>query len=95
MGLASGPSPVAALRVIAFRDAPESSSLDHSRVATLRQVNGGISTSGGTADQDRGGMSVVGWEKNEKGKLGPRMADLAPLMDPTRYVVLLCDLRAR
>jgi len=29
---------------------------------------------------------VVGWEKNEKGKLAPRMADLAPLMDPTRFV---------
>lgn len=27
---------------------------------------------------------VVGWEKNDKGKLGPRMANLAPLMDPTR-----------
>ena len=28
--------------------------------------------------------AVVGWEKNGAGKLGPRMADLAPLMDPTR-----------
>ena len=30
---------------------------------------------------------VVGWEKNDKGKLGPKMADLAPLMDPTRCVL--------
>ena len=25
---------------------------------------------------------AVGWEKNPQGKLGPRTADLAPLMDP-------------
>ena len=29
--------------------------------------------------------SAVGWEKNPQGKLGPRLADLAPMMDPTRY----------
>ena len=29
--------------------------------------------------------SAVGWEKNVQGKLGPRLADLAPMMDPTRY----------
>lgn len=28
--------------------------------------------------------SAVGWEKNPQGKLGPRLADLAPMMDPTR-----------
>ncbi|GJN92628.1 hypothetical protein Rhopal_005663-T1 [Rhodotorula paludigena] len=36
--------------------------------------------------------SVVGWEKNDKGKLGPRMADLAPLMDPTRLADQAVDL---
>ncbi|KAK4052542.1 Autophagy protein 7 [Microbotryomycetes sp. JL221] len=36
--------------------------------------------------------AVVGWEKNEKGKLGPRMADLAPLMDPTRLADQAVDL---
>ena len=30
--------------------------------------------------------SAVGWEKNVQGKLGPRLADLAPMMDPVRYV---------
>ena len=30
--------------------------------------------------------SAVGWEKNIHGKLGARVADLAPMMDPTRYV---------
>ena len=28
--------------------------------------------------------TAVGWEKNPQGKLGPRVADLAPMMDPTR-----------
>ena len=28
--------------------------------------------------------SAVGWEKNTQGKLGARVADLAPMMDPTR-----------
>ena len=28
--------------------------------------------------------SAVGWEKNPQGKLGPRLADLAPMMDPKR-----------
>jgi hypothetical protein len=27
---------------------------------------------------------VVGWEKNAAGKMGARMADLAPMMDPVR-----------
>ena len=32
--------------------------------------------------------TAVGWEKNPAGKLGPRMADLAPMMDPTRLASL-------
>ncbi|GAA6026076.1 hypothetical protein JCM10207_003005, partial [Rhodosporidiobolus poonsookiae] len=37
-------------------------------------------------------FATVGWEKNEKGKLGPRMADLGPLMDPTRLADQAVDL---
>jgi ubiquitin-like modifier-activating enzyme ATG7 len=36
--------------------------------------------------------SAVGWEKNVQGKLGARMADLAPMMDPSRYVLSLLSL---
>ncbi|BGP15825.1 Autophagy protein 7 [Rhodosporidiobolus nylandii] len=36
--------------------------------------------------------ATVGWEKNEKGRLGPRMADLGPLMDPTRLADQAVDL---
>jgi ubiquitin-like modifier-activating enzyme ATG7 len=28
--------------------------------------------------------NAVGWEKNIQNKLGPRVADLAPMMDPAR-----------
>lgn len=29
-------------------------------------------------------LKSVGWERNIQGKLGPRMADLGPMMDPIR-----------
>lgn len=37
----------------------------------------------------------VGWEKNAQGKLGPRMADLAPLMDPARLADTAVDLNLK
>ncbi|KAJ3047182.1 Autophagy protein 7 [Rhizophlyctis rosea] len=37
----------------------------------------------------------VGWEKNTAGKLGPRLADLAPLMDPTRLADTAVDLNLK
>jgi hypothetical protein len=33
--------------------------------------------------------NAVGWEKNIQGKLGARVADLAPIMDPTRSVFVV------
>ena len=47
------------------------------RFGVVKQAAGGAV---GTAMKP----SAVGWEKNVQGKLGPRMADLAPMMDPTR-----------
>ncbi|GAA5873942.1 hypothetical protein JCM3774_004046 [Rhodotorula dairenensis] len=50
------------------------------------------------ADPVEGGVdaaqrpATVGWEKNDKAKLGPRMADLGPLMDPTRLADQAVDL---
>lgn len=34
--------------------------------------------------------SAVGWERNAQGKLAPKMADLGPLMDPTRQAKIKC-----
>jgi ubiquitin-like modifier-activating enzyme ATG7 len=36
------------------------------------------------AEAEAGRPQVVGWEKNGAGKMGARMADLAPMMDPVR-----------
>ncbi|KAI0081032.1 E1-like protein-activating [Panus rudis PR-1116 ss-1] len=39
--------------------------------------------------------NAVGWEKNVQGKLGPRMADLAPMMDPKRLADQAVDLNLK
>ncbi|KAG8950091.1 Autophagy protein 7 [Tulasnella sp. 424] len=39
--------------------------------------------------------AAVGWEKNPAGKLGPRMADLAPMMDPKRLADQAVDLNLK
>lgn len=70
---------VSSLRIIAYRDSPEESG--RSRVGTLKLKSAAEGSSLAVGGKPR----VVGWEKNDKGKLGPRMADLAPLMDPTRW----------
>ncbi|KAI8647244.1 putative autophagy ubiquitin-activating enzyme ApgG [Parasitella parasitica] len=46
-----------------------------------------------TASYD--GLKSVGWERNVQGKLGPRMADLGPLMDPTRLADTSVDLNLK
>ncbi|KAI8807414.1 hypothetical protein BJ742DRAFT_869846 [Cladochytrium replicatum] len=38
---------------------------------------------------------AVGWEKNASGKLGPRISDLAPLMDPTQLANTAVDLNLK
>jgi len=46
---------------------------------------GKVSVPSGQASQER--PASVGWERNKAGKLGSRMADLGPMMDPARYVL--------
>ena len=48
----------------------------------------GVLSVGATGGDATMKPSAVGWEKNVQGKLGPRVADLAPMMDPTRYAEL-------
>ncbi|KAF7730192.1 Autophagy protein 7 [Apophysomyces ossiformis] len=42
-----------------------------------------------------GPVKAVGWERNAQGKLGPRMADLGPLMDPLRLADSAVDLNLK
>ncbi|KAF8685108.1 ThiF family [Rhizoctonia solani] len=39
--------------------------------------------------------TAVGWEKNTQGKLAPRLADLAPMMDPARLADQAVDLNLK
>lgn len=68
-----------AIRILSWRDSeiPSSTGSWKSRF--------GIVNAGFPAESPSEKPSAVGWEKNVQGKLGPRMADLAPMMDPTRY----------
>lgn len=82
LSLSSTSLPVKSIRIIALRDGEDA------RVGVVRiKLDGGVVEEG-----ERKKPSVVGWEKNEKGKLAPRMADLAPLMDPVRFVLFRTSL---
>ncbi|KAG8735446.1 Autophagy protein 7, partial [Ceratobasidium sp. 428] len=68
------------LNVLAWRDS-EALGPNHSwrsRLGLISVANGSTTTTETTRP------AAVGWEKNTQGKLAPRLADLAPMMDPTR-----------
>ncbi|KAL5520951.1 ATG7 [Sanghuangporus sanghuang] len=47
------------------------------------------------ASESPGKPSAVGWEKNTSGKLGARLADLAPMLDPRRLAEQAVDLNLK
>ncbi|KAK9814486.1 hypothetical protein WJX72_006655 [[Myrmecia] bisecta] len=49
----------------------------------------------GWCEGDQSPPAAMGWEPNAKGKLGPRMADLGPTMDPRRLAESAVDLNLR
>ncbi|KAI0088341.1 E1-like protein-activating [Irpex rosettiformis] len=76
------------IRVLAWRDTELSS--DGHWKSRFGVVTGSFSV------QDTGAKpGTVGWEKNPQGKLGPRVADLAPMMDPTRLADQAVDLNLK
>ena len=44
---------------------------------------------------DKSSMKVVGWERNERGKTGPRLVDLGQSMDPTQLASQAVDLNLK
>ncbi|KAF8597544.1 ubiquitin-like conjugating enzyme [Ceratobasidium sp. AG-I] len=79
------------LTVLAWRDAetPGPNRAWHSRLGTVFVSSGVASTT------DSARPAAVGWEKNPQGKLAPRLADLAPMMDPTRLADQAVDLNLK
>lgn len=70
------------LKVLCWRDVdvPKEGEEWKSRFGTLILGD----SAGAPASSDATRPNAVGWEKNPQGKLGPRMADLGGMMDPTR-----------
>lgn len=81
--LALHPETAQGVRVVCWRDveasAPGTPGGWKSRFGVVKQGAGDAAAASATARP-----AAVGWEKNIQGKLGPRVADLAPMMDPTR-----------
>ncbi|KAJ7823948.1 hypothetical protein B0H14DRAFT_2825185 [Mycena olivaceomarginata] len=72
------PATATSLRILCWRDAelPPTGASWKSRFGVVHAAP--------PAGAAQGRPSAVGWEKTPQGKLAPRVADLAPMMDPAR-----------
>ncbi|CDO68423.1 hypothetical protein BN946_scf184707.g4 [Trametes cinnabarina] len=87
------PETARSVRILCWRDVePGILSGWKSRFGILRQ--GSSDDAAAPADM-RAKPAAVGWEKNIYGKLGPRVADLAPMMDPARLADQAVDLNLK
>ncbi|XP_065175766.1 ubiquitin-like modifier-activating enzyme ATG7 [Sycon ciliatum] len=91
LALAKWRDTVTVLRVVCFRDRTREGKREtsHSLVINLKLAK---------LDQDSTATEcpkVVGWEKNERGKLGPRMVNLSTSMDPARLAESAVDLNLK
>ncbi|KAG0254840.1 Autophagy protein 7 [Mortierella polycephala] len=77
---------VTTMRVLCFREVPGKQDINASKLFTAH-----VSSSAPLTVCPK----AAGWEKNALGKLGPRLADLAPLMDPTRLADTAVDLNLK
>ena len=84
----------AAVTVLCYRDVldakdPPSQSRSLVMQVRLQEGDAGADASSGTPP------AAVGWEANAKGKMGARMVDLAPFMDPQRRAIESSDLNLK
>lgn len=79
------PKTTSSLRILRWKDAESSESSWKCQIGTIKIPDVGESVDPTVKP------AAVGWEKNPQGKLGPRVADLAPMMDPTRFVAFKVD----
>ncbi|CAG8517241.1 14406_t:CDS:10 [Funneliformis caledonium] len=75
------------IKVLCYREIPGKKDISQTRILTVEIPET-------TSISDKCPKSV-GWEKNPQGKLGPRSADLAPLMDPTKLADTSVDLNLK
>ena len=86
------PSTTSTVHILRWRDSEiaPSNAAWKSQIGTLY-----LATTESTTADPQSRRSAVGWEKNPQGKLGPRLADLAPMMDPTRLAAQAVDLNLK
>lgn len=72
------PESKSSVRILCWRD---------TEVHSVWKSRFGILQIAGATPEASTRPAAVGWEKNLQGKLGPRVADLAPMMDPERSVL--------
>ncbi|KAH9829387.1 E1-like protein-activating [Rhodofomes roseus] len=81
--------PVPSYRILCWRDS------ERPNGAPFKSRFGVVSQGAGEVAVQTEKPTAVGWEKNVQGKLGPRVADLAPMMDPTRLADQAVDLNLK
>ncbi|KZP04878.1 E1-like protein-activating [Athelia psychrophila] len=82
--------PSASYRVLCWRDTELPSS-----AGTWKSRFGVLTTAASKEVDAKVKPTAVGWEKNVVGKLGARVADLAPMMDPIRLANQAVDLNLK
>ncbi|KAF9457980.1 hypothetical protein BDZ94DRAFT_1313718 [Collybia nuda] len=80
------PNSTSSVRVLCWRDTD---------IQTTWKSRFGVVEISAAASETSSRPAAVGWEKNPQGKLGPRVADLAPMMDPERLANQAVDLNLK
>ncbi|KAG2182354.1 hypothetical protein INT43_007284 [Umbelopsis isabellina] len=78
------------LQVLCVRDQLSKNDLSLSLLLDIELPQGA-----GYTDNEHSIPKSVGWEKNSAGKLAPRLADLAPMMDPKKLADTAVDLNLK